>query len=215
MRDELKKELIHSGIKLDRYGLVALSGGNLSARADDGSIIVTPSGMDYDSLCADDMVVLDLDGKVIEGRRRPSVDTVALLHIYKNLSEVNAIIHTHQIYATAVGLVEERLPVITTFLANTTLGDVMVAPYSSAASEDMGMQVVKHLEGKRAVILRNHGVVTVGKNIREALYAAIYLEDAAKCYVAARTIGTPIELNAEQVRQAVKVFQNYGQPRIG
>ena len=215
MYDRLKEELIHSGIKLDKYGLIALSGGNLSTRTDDGSIIVTPSGMDYDTLCADDMVVLDPDGKVIEGQRRPSVDTVALLHIYKNLSEVDAVIHTHQIYATAIGLVEDRLPAVTTFLANATLGDVTVAPYSSAASEEMGVQVVRHLGGKRAVILRNHGVVTVGKSIREALYAAIYLEDAAKCYVAARTLGTPIELDAEQVRQAVKVFQNYGQHSVG
>ena len=205
-------QMISVGRKLERYNLVSLSGGNLSVRTSDGNIIVTPSGKDYQNLSRDDLVIMSLDGKIIEGEKRPSVDTIALLYVYKNLPEVNAVIHTHQVYATAIGLVQDRVPAITTFLVNAVMGDVAVAPYSSAASLDMGVQAVKYLNGRRAVILKNHGVLTVGRTLKEALYAAVYLEDAAKCYFCSRMFGSPVELNEEQVDEAVKVFENYGQP---
>lgn len=212
MYTELRHQMISVGKKLEHYGLVALSGGNLSVRAPDGNIIVTPSGKDYGNLLPEDLVVLDSTGKILEGKKRPSVDTVALLYVFNKLPHVNAIIHTHQIYATAIGLVEERMPAITTFLVNAVMGDVAVAPYSSAASMEMGIQAVNHLNNRRAVILKNHGVLTVGRTLKEALYAAVYLEDAAKCYFCSRMFGSPVELNDEQVEEAVKVFEDYGQP---
>jgi L-ribulose-5-phosphate 4-epimerase len=161
----------------------------------------------------DDVVVLDPKGKRIEGDRRPSVDTVALLHIYAHRPEVNAVIHTHQPYATAIGLVMDELPAFCTTLVNATLGPVAVAPYSSAASLSMGEMTVEHLGGSRAVILRNHGVVTVGPTLKEALYAAVYLEDACRSYIAARSmgLGAPRTLTPQQVAEAVEVFRHYGQ----
>jgi L-ribulose-5-phosphate 4-epimerase len=207
-----KKNLIAAGIELDRQKLIALSGGNLSCRASESHVVVTPSGMSYAEIGPGDMVVVTLDGTVVEGSRRPSVDTTALLHIYARLPEVRAVIHTHQVYATAVGLVAPRLPAIATTLVNAVLGDVNVAPYASAASIDMGVLAVEHLKGRRAVILKHHGVITVGETIRQALYAAVYLEDAARMYLAARSIAEPPELSAEQVQRAVDVFKDYGQP---
>ena len=207
-----RQEIIETGMALDRYRLISLSGGNVSARLGD-HILVTPSGMNYEKLVPSDVVVMDPRGKVIEGERRPSVDTVALLYIFEKLPEVKAIIHTHQPYATAVGLVMDELPGFCTSLVNTTLGAVKVAPYSSAASVDMGVKTVEYIGGKRAVILANHGVITVGPTVKEALYAAVYLEDACRSYCAAHSmgLGTPRPLTPAQLEEAVETHRSYGQ----
>jgi L-ribulose-5-phosphate 4-epimerase len=205
-----RQQIIDVGIALDRYRLISLSGGNVSMRM--GShILVTPSGMSYETLVPGDVVVMTPEGKVVEGTRRPSVDTVALLHIFNHMPEVSAIIHTHQPYATAIGLVMDELPGFCTTLVNATLGAVTVAPYSSAASLDMGVRTVEHIGDKRALILRNHGVVTVGPTLKDALYAAVYLEDACRAYCAASAIGKPRGLTPAQVQEAVEVHRHYGQ----
>ena len=207
-----RQQVIDTGILLDRYRLISLSGGNVSMRIG-GHILVTPSGMSYERLTPRDIVVMDPGGKVIEGDRRPSVDTVALLHIFREKPGINAIIHTHQPYATAIGLVMDELPAFCTTLVNATLGAVKVAPYSSAASLDMGIKTVEHIGDKRAVILRNHGVVAVGPTLKDALYAAVYLEDACRSFLAARTLGEPRVLTDAQVAEAVEVFRHYGQEK--
>ncbi len=210
MYEKERQQIIDVGIALDRYRLISLSGGNVSMRID-GHILVTPSGMSYETLVPADVVVMDPQGKAVEGERRPSVDTVALLYIFNNMPEVNGVIHTHQPYATAVGLVMDELPAFCTTLVNATLGAVTVAPYSSAASLDMGVRTVQYIGDKRAVILRNHGVVTVGPTLKDALYAAVYLEDASRSYCAARAMGSPRCLAADQVAEAVESFRHYGQ----
>ena len=163
MYESEREQIIAAGMTLDRYRLISLSGGNASMRIGP-HVLVTPSGMAYETLVPADVVVMDLEGKVVEGARRPSVDTIALLHIYRNLPAVNAIVHTHQRFATAIGLVMDELPAFCTTMVNATHGPVKVAPYSSAASLDMGVKAVEYLGGSRAVILRNHGVVTVGRH---------------------------------------------------
>lgn len=210
MYESERQQIIDVGISLDRYRLISLSGGNVSMRIG-GHILVTPSGMSYETLVPADVVVMDPSGKVIEGARRPSVDTVALLHIFNNIPAVNAIIHTHQPYATAVGLVMDELPAFCTTLVNATLGAVTVAPYSNAASLDMGLRTVEYIGDKRAVILKHHGVVTVGPTVKDALHAAVYLEDACRCYCAARAMGTPAVLTPPQVAEAVENARHYGQ----
>jgi len=211
MYNEDKKAMIKAALELKENELIALSGGNVSVRKENGDYIVTPSGMSYEGMVEDDMIVFNKEGQIIEGHRRPSVDTVALEYIYRHMPEVNAIIHTHQVYATAVGLIEDQLPVATTTLSNVTLGAVNVAPYSNPGSLEMGIQTVKYAGGKRAVILKHHGVVTIGANLKEALYAAVYMETAAKTYLVAKAAGVPDLMNEEQNRQAVEVFMNYGQ----
>jgi len=213
MYEAEKKEIIKTALMLKEYRLIALSGGNVSIRTKSGHVVVTPSGMLYETMVPEDVVVIDMDGNTIEGTRKISVDTEAILYILKNMPEVNAVIHTHQVYASAVGLVEDVLPAAVTTLPNACLGSVTVAPYSSAASLEMGITSVKYLNKKRAVILKNHGVITVGSTLKEALYAAVYLEDAAKIYIMAKAIGKPSILSEEQVEVAVSKFkpENYGQ----
>jgi len=209
-----RMEAIKAGMKLDRYGLIALSGGNVSLRLPGGEIIVTPSGMIYEDLIADDVLVMDIDGNIKDGKRSASVDTQALLYIYKHMPSVNAIIHTHQPYATAVGLVADELPCCVTTLPNTAKGAVKVCPFSSAASIDMGIQTVKHAGSQLAVILKNHGVIALGNSLKQALYACIYLEEAAKTYVFARAMGGDISvLTPAQIKEAVDTFDSYGQEK--
>lgn len=212
MYDKEKKEVINAGIKLDRYGLIALSGGNVSLKVDEDKVLVTPSGMIYEELEVDDIILMSLSGKVIEGNRKASVDTKALLYIYNNMPEINAIIHTHQPYATALGLVEEEFKCNLTTLANATKGSVNVCPFSSAASEQMGIEAVENLNGKLAVILKNHGVITVGNSLKQALYSCVYLEEAAKTYCIAKSMSDNVAMmSEEQIEQAVKIFDYYGQ----
>ena len=212
MYQKEKEEVIKAGMKLDRYGLIALSGGNVSCRVDEDRVLVTPSGMIYEDLAADDIILVDLSGKVIEGNRKASVDTKALLYIYNNMPEVKAVIHTHQPYATAIGLVQDEFKCNLTTLANAAKGSVNVCPFSSAASEQMGIEAVENLKGKLAVILKHHGVIAVGSSLKEALYACIYLEEAAKTYCIAKSMSSDVAMMTdEQIEQAVRVFDYYGQ----
>jgi len=206
-----KREIIHAALEIKENRLVSLTGGNVSIRTEAGHVLVTPSGMPYEGMKEDDIIVLTLQGERVEGTLRESVDTVALLYIYEHMPEVNAIIHSHQPYATAVGLIQDVFPVAVTTLANVTLGEVNVAPYSSPASIDMGIQTVKYIGDRRAVILKHHGVITVGPKLKDALYAAIYMEDAARTYLAAKAAGIVTEMTPEQVKNAVEVHRNYGQ----
>ena len=214
MFETQKKEIIKAGLKLDRYDLIALSGGNLSWRMESGEILLTPSGMIYEEMEIDDVLVADIVGNILEGKRRPSVDTGALLYIFQQRPDINAVIHTHQPYATAVSLVADELPCNLTTLANAAHGAVKVAPFSSAASIDMGVKAVEYLDDKMAVILKHHGVIAVGKDLKEALYAAVYLEEAAKTYIVAKSIGGEMAmLNQSEIDRAVLVFKHYGQDK--
>lgn len=211
MYEQQKQEIIKTGISLDKYGLIALSGGNVSARMENGDILVTPSGMIYSDMVPDDVLVMDIEGNIKEGTRKPSVDTMALLYVFKHRPDVNGVIHTHQPYATAIGLVQDEFPVVVTTLANATKGPVKVCPFSSAASLDMGIETVNNLGDQLAVILKHHGVMAVGKSLKEALYACVYLEEAAKTYLIAKAAGNVASMTPAQVEQAVNVFKYYGQ----
>ncbi|HEB31301.1 MAG TPA: class II aldolase/adducin family protein [Spirochaetes bacterium] len=216
MYKEERKEIIKSALKLVKYDIVRLSAGNLSIKCGNQGqhIVITPSGMDYEEINEKDLIVLNMkDKEVVEGFRRPSVDIDALIHIYENMSEVNAIIHTHQVYATCLGVVFDKLPSVVTTLANATGGEVAVAPFSSAASLEMGKETVSNIGDKKAVVLKNHGVITVGKTMKEALYSAVYLEDAAKVFCIAMTLGKPALLTEEQTREAAEIFKTYGQEK--
>jgi len=209
-----KKEIIKAGVKLDRYGLIALGGGNLSSRMPSGEILVTPSGMVYEELVPEDILVMDIEGNHIEGDRKSSSDTEALLYIYLKRSDINAIIHTHQPLATAIGLVVDEFECNLTTLANAVRGSVPVAPYASAASLQMGVNAVDYLGDKLAVILKHHGVIGVGDSLKQALYAVVYLEEAAKCYIGAKSMGGKMaEFTQEQIDVAVETFKTYGQKK--
>ena len=215
MFDTQKQEVLNAALKLDRYGLIALSGGNVSWRMDSGEVLVTPSGMIYDDMVPEDILVVDLDGNIIEGERKASVDTEALLYIYKNMPQVNAVIHTHQPYATGLGLVMDELPCNLSTMANATEGPVAVAEYGDPGSLSMGVEAVKAIGDRLAVVLQHHGVIAVGRDLRQALFSCVYLEEAAKTVSVALSTGMPMAtMTQEQIDEAVAVFHRYGQKPI-
>lgn len=216
MFEKEKRQIIEYGILLDRYELVSLTCGNLAIRMPSGEILVTPTGMAYDKMVEDDVLVCDLDGKIIEGTRKPSSDTPAILYIFKNRPDVNGVIHTHQPYATAISLIPglDEFRVCFTGMANTSCGNVKIAPFSAAGSVDMGIDVCNYCKESRAVILAHHGVMTIGPSLKDALYAAVYLEETAKGYLAARACcpdGKMNQMTDAQIKQMVDVFKYYGQ----
>ncbi len=211
MLEDVKKKIIKAGMNLDRYGLIALSGGNVSVRVPSGEILVTPSGMIYEEMEPDDVLVMDLEGNIIEGDRKPSSDTDGILYIFKERPDLNAVIHTHQPYATAISLIEDEFRADLTTLANVAMGNVKVTPYSSPGSVEMGIDTVKYLGDSLAVILAHHGVMTVGTSLKQALYCAVYMEESAKGYLAARACGDIKHLTDNQIQQAAEVFKFCGQ----
>lgn len=211
MYEKEKKELIKCGLDMLRYGLVSLTGGNVSLRLGDGTFLVTPSAMLYEEMETEDIVRVDGAGNILEGSRRPSSDTAALLYIFRHKPEVNALIHTHQPYATAVGLVDDRLPACLTTIIDTAHGDVPVTPFTPSSDEGMGVQTVRCCGSSDAVILGNHGVIAMGDTIFSALEAAVYLEEGAKTYLAARAAGRVKCLTKEQIAEEDTDRGNYGQ----
>lgn len=212
MYEKEKQQVLDTALKLDRYGLVALSGGNVSARMEDGLVLVTPSGMIYDDMVADDVLVVDMDGNVVEGERKPSVDTEALLYILRKMPKVNAVIHTHQPYATGLGLVMDEIPCNLSTMANAVEGPCRVADYGDPGSLSMGVQAVEAIGDRLAVVLKHHGVIAVGRDMRQALFSCVYLEEAAKTVSVALSTGLPMaEMTDAEVAEAVAVFHRYGQ----
>ena len=208
MYDKEKEELIGTAKKLMACGLIKLTTGNLSVRCGK-HIIFTPSGMDYNDCDIDDMVVLDAKGNIVEGSRTPSKEKDGCLYIFEHMPEVNAIIHTHQVHATAVGLIVDKLPAILTTQASACGGEVKVTPYAPAGDIETGVLAVEYLGDKRAVILKHHGVTVIGKDLNEALHSAIYLEEASEAYLAVRAISEPPVLEDWQIQKALEIYKDY------
>lgn len=212
MYESDKQNILACALKMEQYQLIRLSGGNVSMRMPDGNFLVTPSALLYDRMTPDDVVLVNEQGKLVEGTRRPSSDTQALLYIFKHMPNVNAIIHTHQPYATAVGLVTDVLPACLVTIIDANNGPVNVAPFTISSDEGMGVLAVKYAGSSLAVILKNHGVIAFGKNLDEALASAVYLEESCKAYIMARSIGTISLLTNDQIAQEGAYRGNYGQP---
>lgn len=211
--EKLRKEVLEASLNLLKYNLVTLTGGNVSGRdTETGYIAITPSGMDYEKLSPEDIVIIDIEGNVIDGKWKPSVDTNDHLYIYKHKSDVNSIIHTHSTYASCFAMLNTEIPCATTTLANEVGGAVPVAKYSPVASGEIGPSVVEAIGDMRGCLLANHGVITVGPSVRHALVAAVMLEDGAKSYLLAKSIGEPVLLPESEIQKAREVFFNiYGQ----
>jgi L-ribulose-5-phosphate 4-epimerase len=212
MYEKEKQNILACALKMEQYQLIKLSGGNISMRMPDGNFLITPSALLYDQMVSDDVVLVNEHGKLVEGTRRPSSDTQAMLYIFKHMPNVNAIIHTHQPYATAVGLVTDVLPACLVTIIDANNGPVNVAPFTISSDEGMGILTVKYAATSLAVILKNHGVIAFGKNLGEALASAVYLEESSKTYIMARSIGAIALLTDEQIAQEGAYRGNYGQP---
>lgn len=211
MYKKLRQSLIDTARKMEQYNLIRMSGGNVALRVED-KILVTPSAMAYDTMLPEDIVIVDIEGNVIEGNRRPTSDLKAILYILKHMPEVNAIIHTHQPKAVALSLICDKLPIISTTMVDEVKGEVNVASFTISSDEGMGIQTVEHAGKALCVILKNHGVMAYGKSLEQALSAAIYLEESCDIYISTLSTGKDITvLTKEQVEAEEMPRGNYGQ----
>jgi L-ribulose-5-phosphate 4-epimerase len=213
MLEDLRAELVALHLELPRNGLVAWTGGNVSARdPESGLVAIKPSGVRYEDLSAEGMVVIDLDGRQLDGSLKPSSDTASHLYIYRNRPDVNGIVHTHSRYATAFAAVGRPIPVVLTALADEFGGSIPCAGFAVIGDESIGEQVVSTIGSSPAVLLRNHGVFTVGPTAAAAVKAAVMVEDAAATVWAALQIGMPEALPDDVVeRLHARYTKAYGQ----
>ncbi len=201
--------------ELTRYGLVAWTAGNVSARVPGGDLLVIkPSGVDYDDLTAEAMVVCDLDGNVVDGAGSPSSDTAAHAYVYRAMPEVGGVVHTHSGYATAWAARGEAIPCWLTAQADEFGGEIPVGPFALIGGDDIGKGIVSTLSGHRsaAVLMRNHGVFTIGRDARAAVKAAVMCEDVARTAHLARALGQPLPIAPADIDSLHDRYQNvYGQ----
>ena len=211
MYEDLKKELYAVHMKLEKYGLVAYTSGNVSVRIGD-HVVIKPSGVPYDRLTADDFVVVDLEGNVVEGDKKPSVDTATHLYIYRKMPEYGSIIHTHSPYASAFALLGEPIPVYSTAHADVFGVEVPITEYAPVGSEAMGKAAVAAANGAGAVLLNHHGVLVFGKDMDESLRKAIFLEEVAMTAYLSRTLGKPEPMDPKEAARLYEFHHShYGQ----
>ncbi|WP_405060106.1 L-ribulose-5-phosphate 4-epimerase [Kribbella sp. NBC_01505] len=212
---QIREEVRALHAELVRYGLVAWTAGNVSGRVPGEDLfVIKPSGISYDDLHPDAIVVCDLDGKVVEGDLDPSSDTAAHAYVYRELPEVGGVVHTHSTYATAWAARGEPIPCVLTAMADEFGGEIPVGPFALIGNDDIGRGIVATLAGHRspAVLMRNHGVFTIGKDAKAAVKAAVMCEDVARTVHLARSAGDLVTIAEDDVDRLYDRYQNvYGQ----
>jgi L-ribulose-5-phosphate 4-epimerase len=213
MLERIKDDLLRLHAELPRHGLVVWTGGNVSARdPETGLVAIKPSGVRYDDLTSESMVVLDLDGTIVEGTHKPSSDTASHLYIYRHRPDVFGVVHTHSRFATAFAAVGRSIPVYLTAQADEFGGEIPCAGFAMIGDEAIGAQVVETIGRSPAVLLKNHGVFTVGPSAAAAVKAAVMTEDVAATVWAALQLGTPDQLPDDVVERLHRRYTTeYGQ----
>lgn len=212
MFDKEKQEILEAALEMKRNRLVSLSGGNVSVRVGPDRYLVTPSGMVYEKMTYEDVCLIDGRCNLVEGRRKPSSDSSALVYMFEHMPKANAIIHTHQPWATAAGFAVDEIPDFLVTIMDACRNPVKVAPFTPSSAVGMGELAVQYAGDSLAVILKHHGVLTWGESLEEALYAAVYLEESAQTFVLARAMGANIPaLDPELVEREKKGWEHYGQ----
>jgi len=202
MLEKLKEELVQLHLELPKHNLVVWTGGNVSARdPESGLVVIKASGVRYEDMRPEHMVVVDLEGKIVEGDFKPSSDTASHLYIYKHRPDVGGVVHTHSVYATAFAAVNKPIPVVLTAIADEFGGPIPCGGFALIGDEAIGKVVVDSIGKSPAVLLKNHGVFTIGKNAKNAVKAAVMTEDNAKTVWMALQIGIPDEIPAEDVEK--------------
>jgi L-ribulose-5-phosphate 4-epimerase len=216
--EEVRKQVCDIAKRMQRDGLVKLTSGNVSARIPGtGFFAITPSGMEYETLVPSDVCVCDIStGKVIHGHRRPSSELPLHKLIMERRPDVNGIVHTHSIYASAFACLAMDMPVISTELAALVGGTIKCAPYARSGTEQFAEAALESLTDGVACLFQNHGALAVGPSLKMAYSVAVGLEEAAMIYHLAKQMGDPIILPDEERTRLFREFRlYYGQPKPG
>jgi L-ribulose-5-phosphate 4-epimerase len=211
----LRETVARLHAELTRYNLVSWTAGNISARVPgEDLMVIKPSGVSYDDLTADTMVVTDLHGKVVDGDLSPSSDTDAHAYVYRHMPEVGGVVHTHSSYATAWAARGEPIPCVLTMIADEFGGDIPVGPFALIGDDSIGRGIVETLRDSRspAVLMKGHGPFTVGKDARAAVKAAVMLEEVARTVHFAHQLGKPDVIAQDDVDRLYARYRHvYGQ----
>ncbi|WP_431896438.1 L-ribulose-5-phosphate 4-epimerase [Nonomuraea sp. bgisy101] len=211
----MRKTVCDLHAELVRNNLVAWTAGNVSGRIPGEDLfVIKPSGVSYDELTPEAMVVCDLDGNLVEGDHAPSSDTAAHAYVYRHLPEVGGVVHTHSTYASAWASRNEPIPCVLTAMADEFGGQIPVGPFALIGDDSIGQGIVETLSGARspAVLMRNHGVFTIGKDPKAAVKAAVMCEDVARTVHIARQLGEPLPIPQADIDRLYDRYQNvYGQ----
>ena len=201
--------------ELPRWGLVVWTAGNVSQRLRTADLLVIkPSGVSYDELTPESMVVCDLDGNLVDGTRSPSSDTAAHAYVYKHMPEVYGVVHTHSTYATAWAARGEPVPCVLTMMGDEFGGDIPIGPFALIGDDSIGRGIVETLRDSRspAVLMQNHGPFTIGKDARSAVKTAAMVEEVARTVHISRQLGEPIPIPQQHIDALYARYQNvYGQ----
>ncbi|MGA9399179.1 MAG: L-ribulose-5-phosphate 4-epimerase [Anaerolineaceae bacterium] len=199
--------------ELPRNDLVAWTSGNISSRdPESGKVVIKPSGILYQDLTPDKMVVLDLNGIILQGSLKPSSDTATHLYIYRHRPDVNGIVHTHSTFATAFAAVGKPIPPVLTAICDEFGGEIPVGRFEPIGDEEIGKEVVRAIGKSPAILMQNHGVFTIGKSAGAAVKTAVMVEDAARTVYYALQLGGVITIPDEMVHKLHARYMNdYGQ----
>ncbi len=213
--DELRRELAALHQELPRNGLVVWTAGNLSARVPGEDLMaIKASGVPYEELTADSIVICNLYGELVEGDLSPSSDAATHGYVYRARPDVGGVAHTHSAYATAWAIHGEPIPCVMTAMADEFGGEIPIGPFALIGDEAIGRGIVETLEGHNspAVLMRAHGVFTIGSTAKDAIKAAVMCEDAARTVHLARSLGDVVPLDPESIEALHDRYQNvYGQ----
>jgi L-ribulose-5-phosphate 4-epimerase len=212
MLDELRRTIWECNLDLPKNNLVVMTSGNVSARdPKTGLVVIKPSGVKYENLTPENMVIVDLDGKVIEGTLAPSVDTMTHLYIYNHRPDVFGVCHTHSTYASIFAALNRPIPAVMTASAMFG-GEVPLGDFCYIGSHEIGVEIVRKIGNKRVIIMANHGVFTIGKDGPQALKMAVEVEEVAKITYLALALGEPVYLTEGQVTKTLGMYTDqYGQ----
>jgi len=210
---EIREELVELNQALPANRLVVWTGGNVSIRdPQSGLVAIKPSGIMFPDLTPENMVVVDLDGNQLEGDLSPSSDTASHLYIYRHREDVNGVVHTHSDYATAFAAVGMPIPAVLTAIGDEFGGPIPCGDFALIGSEAIGKAVLDAIGNSTAVLLKNHGVFTIGKSGRAALKSAVMVEDVAKTVWLAKQLGEPSEISQADLEKLNQRYMNvYGQ----
>ena len=213
--EELRREVWEANLGIFRAGLVTMHSGNASGiDRKRGLVLIKPSGMDYEKLRPSDLVATDLDGRKVKGRWKPSVDLPHHLYIYKHRNDIGGIVHTHSNFATSLALLDRSVPAYLTAIADEFGEEIPCAPYVDNVGDHIGETVLKYMGNSPAVLLAHHGAFAFGATPRDALKAAVMLEDVAKTVHLALQLGQPKPLPPEEVRKWYERYHTtYGQKK--
>lgn len=212
---ELRHKVCELHAELPKNDLVAWTSGNISARdPETGLIVIKPSGLLFEDLTPESMVIIDADGKIVEGTLKPSSDTASHCYIYRHMPDINGIVHTHSRYATAFAVLGREIPCVTTAMADEFGGAIPCGSFALIGGEEIGQIVIETLKNSRSpsCLLQSHGVFATGRNAQAAVKAAVMTEDNAAIVWTALQMGTPLPLAQADIDRLYHRYQHvYGQ----